>query len=144
MSDTDSSSELNITEQIIVGRKVTTRCEDCGFNDWQPGDTCYIIEHSHYREHICPACMVMNRGQSISYYRQNERAPAKEKETIEQFAAQSEQEEKLAQEATKVAELWLQKDFQGVQKMFDEKALAGELGGKDERGAATKKRKTGE
>lgn len=69
-----------VTEQVLAGRK-STPCEQCEFNDWKPGDTCYIVEQwqnedsAHgAREHLCPTCAVL-RGLPVDKFRQNEEAP---------------------------------------------------------------------
>jgi len=69
-----------VTEQVLGGRK-RTPCEQCEFNNWQPGDTCYIVEQwqnedSNHgaREHLCPTCAVL-RGLPVEKFRQNKEAP---------------------------------------------------------------------
>jgi hypothetical protein len=64
---------LPVTEQVLKGRK-DRACEDCGFNAWVIGDKCFIVEHDHEREHLCPGCAV-KRGLPAELYYQNQNAP---------------------------------------------------------------------
>lgn len=127
-SDSEASSQLCVTTQIVNKWKDAS-CQECGFNKWQPGDTCYIFEHRCFREHVCPACMVIKRKLSLSYYRRNKNAPANEEEKVKRSATKNDEREALKKEATQVANLWIKKDFKAVQQLLDEKFMAGCEGG---------------
>ena len=45
-------------------------CNDCSFSNWSSGDCKYIVEHSKWREHLCPVCAI-RRGLSRNCFHKN-------------------------------------------------------------------------
>ena len=119
-----SSKDWPITQEIVQDKKKNKLCSDCCFHEWQPGDTCYIVEHRHYQEHVCPACMILQRGYDMSYYRKNQKAPCNEEEIVQKVAAERNAQEALNQQADQVAELWRNQEFQAVQVLLNERIAA--------------------
>ena len=45
-------------------------CGDCSFSNWSSGDLKYIVEHSKWREHLCPVCAI-RRGLPRNCFHKN-------------------------------------------------------------------------
>jgi hypothetical protein len=62
-----------VTHQVMKSKR-SKGCGDCGFTDWSPGDSKFIVEGRGSRDHLCPACGVL-RGLPVRCYVRNENAP---------------------------------------------------------------------
>jgi len=51
-------------------------CTDCGYSDWAPNDIKFVVEHDHYRDHLCRTCAI-ERGLKEEHFHDNANDPRK-------------------------------------------------------------------
>ena len=105
----DDQIDGTMVDTKILKSKRNSPCNMCNFEDWEPGDTKYVVEHwmkdadddddedadadadededeedfdKPSREHLCPECAISRGLDYDENYRQNQNATLKLKEEI--------------------------------------------------------------
>ena len=72
--DPPSIGGIPVTGQRLKEGKRATRCSDCDYSKWGPGDIKYILEEWEVnlgsRRHLCPICAI-KRGLPVEYFHRN-------------------------------------------------------------------------